>query len=46
MLADAGANVHIHTIRGAGYLMTLDKSEGDKSHGDKNDGNKAGTARP
>jgi len=26
MLADAGANVHIHTIRGAGYLMTLDKA--------------------
>jgi DNA-binding response OmpR family regulator len=25
ILADAGANVHIHTIRGAGYLMTVDK---------------------
>jgi two-component system response regulator TctD len=26
MLADAGANVHIHTIRGAGYLMDVDKA--------------------
>jgi two-component system response regulator TctD len=25
MLADAGADVHIHTIRGAGYLMDVDK---------------------
>ena len=26
MLADAGADVHIHTIRGAGYLMDVEKS--------------------
>jgi len=27
LLADAGANVKIHTIRGAGYLMTIEKEE-------------------
>jgi two-component system response regulator TctD len=27
ILADAGANVLIHTIRGAGYLLDVDKGE-------------------
>ena len=31
MLADAGANVSIHTIRGAGYLMDLDKNAAKQS---------------
>ena len=30
MLADAGANLEIHTIRGVGYLMELAKDDPDR----------------